>query len=75
MGPAPAAYVERGARLLLRFGRRAADSLSYSAGEYLREEARTAPGPHEVRRFIARVDELRDACAGLEARLNRLARR
>lgn len=42
--------------------------------EYLQEEGRQVPSRHEVEKFAAAVDTLRDDVARLEARLNRLRR-
>lgn len=42
-------------------------------GEYIREEARLAPGPLEVMQFSDAVDDLRDAVARIEVRIKRLS--
>ncbi len=71
LGDALAHEVGRGARAAAGWLARAFDSLAESGGEYLREEARAAPGEHELQDFIRRVDELRDAVERLEARMAR----
>lgn len=75
LGDALAYEVGRGARAAAGWLARAFDSLADSGGEYLREEARAAPGEHELQDFIRRVDELRDAVERIEARMARWPRR
>lgn len=70
-----AGFVERGVRDFLRAGRRVVESAGFSAGEFLREEARLLPDRYEVERFITQVDELRDACARLRVRLDNVSMR
>ena len=72
LGDVAAHRIGRGAREVNRWLHRSFDSLAFSTGEYLREEAELAVDPEEVRRFIADVDTLRDDVERLAARLRRL---
>ena len=67
-GDACAHELGRGARAAAAWLGRSLDSLADSGGEYLREEMRATPDARELREFIERVDELRDALERLEAR-------
>lgn len=54
------------------WGAGASLSLQQDVGEFLREEARDVPSPAETQDFLAGVDQLRDDCDRLEARVARL---
>ncbi len=54
--------------------RRAGDALRDDAAEYLKEESRVLPTPHEAEAFYADVDRLRDDVERAAARIDRLAR-
>lgn len=62
-------------RSILGWGRRAADTLSRDAVEYLHEESRDLPRRDEVEEFLAGVDRLRSDTDRLEARVHRLQSR
>ncbi|MDH5485875.1 MAG: SCP2 sterol-binding domain-containing protein [Gammaproteobacteria bacterium] len=51
---------------------RSSAACAMDAGEYLQEESRLLPSNAEVARFVGEVDELREACDRLGARLKRL---
>lgn len=55
--------------------RAASDSLGRDAAEYLQEERRALPHPHEVAQFLRDVDVLRADVDRLEQRLRLLTRR
>lgn len=59
-------------RDILGWSRRAADTLSRDAVEYLHEESRDLPKRDEVEEFLAGVDALRSDTDRLEARVIRL---
>lgn len=54
------------------WGSHAAVSLQQDLGEFLREELRASPSQPEAGEFVASVDQLRDDCERLEARIRRL---
>lgn len=67
----------RGAQALAAFGRwrrQAGDAGGRAVAEYLAYEAGVLAEPAAVRRFVAEVDELRDAAARLDARIALLER-
>lgn len=61
-------------RTLLDWGRRALDTLSRDAAEYLQEESRDLPARPEVEEFLNQVDVLRNDVERAAARIERLAR-
>lgn len=65
----------RGLRQGLALGRRLADNLSRSLGDYLHEEARLTPSRAEVEAFIHTVQQVRQDTDRLAARLARLRQR
>lgn len=60
-------------RRLGSYARRMRRALELDTAEYLQEEQRLVPGPHEVAAFSDDVDRLRDDVDRAEARLERLA--
>lgn len=74
LGDVPAHLLGRTARDFGRFARRAGDSLSYSAAEYLREETRDLVHRDDIDAWMREVDELRARADRLAARINRLRR-
>ncbi len=62
------------ARGVGKWTREAGATMGANVREYLQEESRDLPSRYEVDRFAAKVGELRDDVARLEARLNRLLR-
>ncbi len=54
------------------WAQRARNSLARSTVEYFQEESRDLPAPAEVHEFCQQVDELANAVARAEARLNQL---
>ena len=50
------------------------ESLSFSSGEFLREELKITPTQREIGHFIDNVEKLRDAVERLDARLCRIER-
>ncbi len=75
LGPVPAYFFGRGLRSATAFARRAVDTLSLDAAEYLREETRDVVGTREHARFAGAVDTLRDDADRLQARVRRLPAR
>jgi ubiquinone biosynthesis protein UbiJ len=63
------------ARELRGWGQRARHSLARSTAEYFQEESRDLAAPAEVHEFCQQVDELANAVARAEARLNQLRER
>lgn len=75
VGPVPAYFMARGLRGAAAFARRAADTLTLDAAEYLREETRDVVGVREYSAFADAVGGLRDDTDQLAARIKRLAAR
>ena len=73
IGDLPSQFLHQKGTSCWRFIKRSANSLSYSMGEYMREEISVTPNPLEIQHLINQVDELRDACANFQERLNRYA--
>lgn len=61
-------------RRLGAYAGRARRALELDTAEYLQEEQRLVPGPHEVAAFSDDVDRLRDDVDRAEARLERIAK-
>lgn len=59
-------------RGLQQWGRQARDRLGYNLAEYLQQESRQLATREAVAGFSREVDELRDDCERLQARLSRL---
>jgi ubiquinone biosynthesis protein UbiJ len=75
VGDAIAHQLGRMARELRGWGQRARHSLARSTAEYFQEESRDLAAPAEVHEFCQQVDELANAVARAEARLNQLRER
>ena len=75
VGDAIAHQLGKTARDLGSWARRARHSLARSTAEYFQEESRDLPAPAEVQEFCQQVDELANAVARAEARLNQLRER
>ena len=75
VGDAIAHQLSRMARELGGWGQRARHSLARSTAEYFQEESRDLAAPAEVQEFCQQVDELSNAVARAEARLNQLRER
>ena len=75
VGDAIAHQLGRMARELRGWGQRARHSLARSTAEYFQEESRDLAAPAEVQEFCQQVDELANAVARAEARLNQLRER
>jgi len=71
-GDIAAHQMVRTGRALLQWQRRAIEGLGRQFAEYWTEEQPLLARPDEVRRFLAEVDEARDAAERLEKRLERL---
>lgn len=67
--------IAQGLRGLLGWGRATAKAMVLNTSEYLREESRDLVAPAELDQFIDEVDQLRDATARAQARVERLLRR
>lgn len=74
VGDAAAHRLVEGARGLFGWGRRSAESLSYSGAEYLREETEDLARAGDVEAWMQDVETLRDDVDRLQARLDRLER-
>lgn len=74
IGDIGAHQLSEGVRATGNFAGRCIDSLTFSSGEYLREELKITPTPQELSYFIDKVEELRDAIERLDARLCRIER-
>jgi ubiquinone biosynthesis protein UbiJ len=75
IGDVPAHQLGNLVRGGLDWIRRAADTLTRDAGEYLKEESRDLPSRYEMDRFERDVQTLRDDVERTEARLRRLERK
>ena len=72
LGDIAAHRIGQGVKAVNRQLRRSFDSLAFSTGEYLREEAGLAADADQIRQFIADVDQLRDDIERLSVRLQHL---
>ncbi|MCP4301848.1 MAG: sterol-binding protein [Gammaproteobacteria bacterium] len=72
VGDAAAHRLGEFARGVSNWGREARSTMGANIREYLQEESRDVPSHHEVDRFTAKVNALRDDVDRLEARINRL---
>lgn len=72
LGDPIAHQLGRMARNFESWAKRARHSLARSSAEYFQEESRDLPAPAEVQDFCQQVDELANAVARAEARLNQL---
>ena len=75
VGDTAARKLRRGAEALLRFGREARGSLSFSLSEYLRYERHLLIDRPLADAFVRSVDDLRDDVERLNARLSLLDQR
>ena len=67
--------LSEGLSLANNFVARCMDSLTFSSGEFLREELKITPTRQEIAYFIDGVEKLRDTVERLDARLHRIVRR
>jgi ubiquinone biosynthesis protein UbiJ len=74
VGDVPAHQLGNLVRGGLEWVRRAADTLTRDAGEYLKEESRDLPSRYEVDRFLDEVDRAAADLERAEARVARLER-
>lgn len=74
-GDIPAHRMAQGGRGLRRWGEQALENTGRSFAEYWTEERPLLAAAHEVERFNRAVDELRDAVARLEKRIDQAAGR
>lgn len=71
-GDLAATRIGNGLRGLHAWGRQTLTHLGMDMGEYLQEEIRLLPTRFEVEEFLGQVDEIRDHCERLAARIDRL---